>query len=70
MRHKESRFQGTLYGTFRLNIYVLLGKKFVTYFFNEKPYSVLSKFQYMYYSGTLLEHLNSTLDFKIASFGF
>ena len=46
------------------------GKKFVTYFLIEKPCSVLPEFEYTYYSRTVLEHINFTLNFKMVSFSF
>ena len=45
-------------------------KKVRYVFFIEKPCSVLPKIEYIYYSGTLLEHLNFTLEFKMVSFIF
>ena len=41
------------------------GKEFVTYFFIQKPYSILHECWCIYCPGTLLEHLNLTPDLKM-----
>ena len=46
------------------------GKKFVTYFFIEKPWRILPKCWYMYCPETLLDHLNFTPDLKMVTLGF
>ena len=50
--------------------HVLLGKKFVTYFFIEKTCCVLPICYYIYCSRTLLVHLNFNTDFKIVTLSF
>ena len=49
---------------------VLSGKKFVTYFFIDKPCNILPNWWYIYCPETLLDHSNFTSDLEVVTFSF